>query len=545
MSDPAGTLRRRVGRLASEAKANGGPCSACQAAQEAAQRGEPDRTERCPVCRTLRPWARAAARESLIEFTSLVKPKYRPAAVHVALAAALERVERGEVPKLVVTFPPRHGKSTLVSETSPPWLLGRNPDRRVMMTSYTARLARGFGRRARNITQSTEYQAIFPGVTVADDSSAADEWNIEGRDGGYLAAGVGGSITGQGADVLLIDDPIRNRRDADSLVYRDAAWDWYSDVASTRLEGLGAVILCNTRWHQDDLAGRLLEAEPGEWEELRVPAIAEAGDPLGREVGEALWPARFPLSRLEKIRSSSVDFDALYQGMPTSRGGATFRREWFDGLRFDADDRGHVNRCAGRWISVDTAMKESVTSDYTSAVVVELMPDYRLAVRETYRERLAFPDLPSTIEAMARRHNRDLKLRGVLIEDKGSGISALQTLRASAPGWLAGLLIPFEPGGSKEYRAAQAAVWTRNGCVLLPAPSEGVPWLADFEAELFGFPSVAHDDQVDSLVQVLLYLENFLSEGFRARAAAYEARDVVPISASKQVIDRLASVRAG
>ncbi|MPZ99496.1 MAG: phage terminase large subunit [Dehalococcoidia bacterium] len=530
-----GSLKRRVGRLASETK-RASDCDHGRATPEDA---------RCPACRVVMPWARDAARDSLLPFVGITHRDYRPTAVHVAIAEALEAVERGEIERLLIEIPPRHGKSQLVSVHFPTWYLARHPDRRIIAASHTQRLANGFGRRARNLLSHPDFATVFPGVRVADDASAASEWNIEGRDGGYLAAGVGGGITGSGANVLIVDDPVKNRREADSVTYRETTWEWLNDVAQTRLEDPQAIVFSMTRWHLDDLAGRALDADLAGWTVLRLPAIAEAGDPLGREVGEALWPARYPLSRLEKVRASSVDFDALYQQHPVAREGATFRREWLAGLRYDAEDGGPANLCVGRWISVDSAMKDTISSDYTAVCVVEMLPDYRLLVREVYRERLQFPDLPGTIEAIGRRYNRDLKLRGVLIEDKGSGISALQTLRASAPDWLARMLLPFEPGGSKEYRASQAAVWVRNGCVLLPHPSEAVPWLADFEAELFAFPSAAHDDQVDSLVQAVLFLEHYVAQGFHARAEAYRVREVVPLSASKRAIDRLQHTRAG
>jgi predicted phage terminase large subunit-like protein len=151
------------------------------------------------------------------------------------------------------------------------------------------------------------------------------------------------------------------------------------------------------------------------------------------------------------------------------------------------------------------------------------MPDYRILVREVFHQRMQFPDLTGAIEDMARRYNNDLKLRGVVIEDKGSGTSAYQTLMQASPDWLKPLLIPFQPMGSKEYRAAQASVWARNSCIMLPTPNEHAPWLSDFEAELFGFPSAAHDDQVDSFTQAILYLEHFIAEGFRARAEVGQA----------------------
>jgi predicted phage terminase large subunit-like protein len=454
---------------------------------------------------------------SLIAFTQATKPSYRPADLHRAIAAKLEAVERGEIRRLLVEVPPRNGKSELVSVRFPPWYLGKHPARRVIAVSYADALARSFGRKARNVLQSDAYRAIFPGVTTARDSSSVNDWSLQGTDGGYIAAGIGGPITGHGAHVVLIDDPVKNREQADSPLYRELVWEWYNDVLLTRLEEDGAIVLCMTRWHKDDLAGRLLDTEPDKWDVLCLPAIAEEDDPLGRPVGAPLWPEKYPLSVLLELQATDLDFDALYQQHPTTRQGVVFDRAWTAEHRYDAGDAGLGRMCVGRWLSWDTALKDKQESDYSACSVFELLPDYRLVLREVYRDKLQFPLLPSTIAAVAQRHNADLKLRGVLIEDKASGTSAYQTLMQTAPDWLRPLLVAYPPHGSKLYRAQQAAVWLRNGMVLFPRPSEHVPWLADFEKEFFDFPQSPHDDMVDGFSQGVLYLENLIAEGYRAR----------------------------
>lgn len=464
----------------------------------------------------------------LIPFAQRTKPNYTAAAVHRLIADHLEAVERGAIQRLLIETPPRIGKSELVSVRFPAWYLGRNPDRRIIQASHSARLAHAFGRKARNIVEMPVFGELYPGVDTARDLAARDQWDIEGHEGGYIAAGVGGPITGSGGDVAIIDDPVKDRRQADSPTYRDDVWEWYNDVLVTRLEGeRAAVILTMTRWHQDDLAGRILESEPGEWTVLRLPALAEHDDPLGREIGEALWPEKFSEKYLARLQATDLDFDALYQQNPTARSGATFRRDWFEESRFDAGDLSYRNRSIGRWLFWDTGLKDKESSDYSACAVLEMLPDYRVLVREVYRGKMQFPALVGAIEDMSIRYNRDEKLRGVVIEDKASGTSAYQTLQQAAPDWLRGLLIPFQPLGSKEYRAAQASVWVRNACVMMPWPSEYVPWLADFEAELFGFPSAAHDDQVDAFVEGILYVEHFLSEGFHARMAVTAEESVL------------------
>ncbi len=237
--------------------------------------------------------------------------------------------------------------------------------------------------------------------------------------------------------------------------------------------------------------------------------------------GPALWPGRKSLAEVEDLKATTPVqiWETTYQGNPTPPAGTVFQRSWWRGQnRYDAADKGNVNWCVARWLSFDTALKETETAAYTAAVVGELWPDYRLAIRYVLKERLAFPALPEEIESLARRFNRDEKLRGVIIEDKASGTSAYQTLMKTAPGWLRPLLVTFLPTVNKFQRASQGAVWCRNGCVLLPQPAPGVPWLADFEDEIFDFPNAAFADQVDALSQLIIYTENLLEEGWRARS---------------------------
>lgn len=202
-------------------------------------------------------------------------------------------------------------------------------------------------------------------------------------------------------------------------------------------------------------------------------------------------------------------------------GTTSFSASWWDGQhRYPAADRGLRNAVIGRWLSWDTGLKDTDTSAYSACTVGELVADYRLIIRHVWRDRLNFPDLTAAIEQLARTYNYDGKLRGVIIEDKASGTSAYQTLIASSDPWLAELIVPFSPHGSKEQRAEQAGVWCRNGCVWLPHPGPEVPWLEVFEEELFAFPDTEFKDQVDSFSQLILYLEHYLSTGFHARGGA-------------------------
>lgn len=216
------------------------------------------------------------------------------------------------------------------------------------------------------------------------------------------------------------------------------------------------------------------------------------------------------------------------QQRPAPAGGGIFKRDWWEAEnRFDPEDEAFWNLCVGRWLSFDTALKDKESNDYTAMGVWELTADYRLALREVWWERLQFPQLAGRIEEEAWRWNRDDKLKGIIIEDKISGTSALQTLRQSAPEWLVGLLVGFEPRGSKEGRARQASLWCERGSVLLPEPSEAAPWLWEFEEDfLFKFPGGAFDDPVDQLTQTVIYLEHFLAQGWRGRMTPHQATSV-------------------
>lgn len=273
--------------------------------------------------------ARRQGRTSLIGFTRYTFPTFQDAEHHRQICEALERVERGECRRLMIFAPPRHTKSELASRRFPAWFMGRNSDKQIITATYSGEFATDFGREVKQIVASQEYQALFPGVRLAEDSQAKGRWHT--TDGGvYVAVGVGGPITGRGAHLALIDDPIKNRQDADSDTVRESVWKWYTSTLRTRLMPGGAIVLVLTRWHEDDLAGRLLEAakhEGEKWEVIDLPAIRT--DAEGAE--SALWPEWYPLPELHAIRSAvgGRDWLALYQQQPTADDGDFFRREWF------------------------------------------------------------------------------------------------------------------------------------------------------------------------------------------------------------------------
>lgn len=268
--------------------------------------------------------ARRRARERLIPFAEYTNPAYRSAAHHHKIADALEAVERGEIKRLMICMPPRHGKSELASRRFPAWYMGRNPGKQIIAASYNGDLATDFGREVRNIVGSPECGRLFD-VSLAPDSTAANRWHTD-KGGMYVAAGVGTAITGRGADVLLIDDPFKDREEADSEIRRMRVWDWYTSTAYTRLMPGGAIIVINTRWHDDDLSGRLLEEQGkggDQWHIVSLPAI----DAEGR----ALWPEWYPIDRLREIQAvlPPRDWNSLYQQNPIPDDGDFFKADWF------------------------------------------------------------------------------------------------------------------------------------------------------------------------------------------------------------------------
>ena len=317
------------------------------------------------------PWAR----ESLIDFAITTDPSYDPNWHHELIAEKLEAVERGEIKRLMIFAPPRSGKTELTSIKFPAWYKGKHPERHIIQTSYSTELAQDFGQKTRDLVNDSYYQKIFPGVVMKDDSQARGLWRTFHKShpkviGSYLATGIGGPVTGFGANLLLLDDPIKNREEADSETMRNKVWDWYTSTARTRLEKDAVIAIINTRWHPDDLCGRLLERQGEEWEILSLPAIAEK-DEKYRKAGEALWPQKYDLEAMRAIEREigPKDWLALYMGRPTSQQTQEFKEEWF---RYFAPD----DHLTGRvYISVDPAISEQDTACNSAVVPVCREPD--------------------------------------------------------------------------------------------------------------------------------------------------------------------------
>lgn len=463
----------------------------------------------------------------------VIEPKAFVGGYHVdAIAEHLQAVSDGVLRNLVINLPPRHTKSTLTNVLWPAWDWTRAPWLRWLFASYGADLSIRDSVRCRRLIESAWYRERYGRVFRLEPDQNQKTRYENDKGGRRIATSVGGTGTGEGGHRLIVDDPTK-ADEAESATTLATAIDWFDGTLSTRGDDPAdtSKVVIMQRLHQRDLTGHIVELmqQGGEsFDHLVLPAEYEptvqvclAGlehDPR-TQPGEALWPARWPTERLQVLKVSLGDRAAgQLQQRPAPAGGAIFRREWWDGRnRYDAADPRLRNLVVGRWLLLDTAMKDAESNDYTACLEAELLPDYRLVVRSVWWERLQFPGLLSAIEDQAIRSNRDGKLRGVVIEDKNSGTSALQTLKLAAPPWLSAILVPFQPAGSKTYRARQASLWCARDCVLLPHPSAEAPWLHDFEETVFTFPAAAHDDPVDTLSMALLYLEHLVRAGYQSR----------------------------
>lgn len=428
------------------------------------------------------------ARRDLLEYAKFQFPQFRVGKHHTKIAEALHRVEQGTCKRLMIFAPPRHGKSMLTSEFFPARYMGMHPDRYIIHATYGQELADDFGRKIRNQIADAEFP--FKDCALSGDSASQKRFTTT-RGGAYFALGVGGAATGRGAHLLLIDDPLKNREEADSDTIREKLKSWYKSVAYTRLMPGGAVVIIQTRWHEDDLSGWLLREHEAEgWEVISIPAIAEDDDVLGREVGEALWPTDYPIDVLEKIKEQlgSRDWSALYQQRPSPAGGSIFRLEWFRRYNTLPQDFNMLIH------SYDTACKDKELNDPTVFQSWKSNSNgYYLA--DTHRRRVQFPDLRRMVESYAVRDNP----HAILIEDKASGQQLIQVLQAETrlP------IIPVTPVKSKAIRAQGVSGTVEAGRVHIPSVAS---WLVDFESEVEAFPVGAHDDQVDCMTQALRYL---------------------------------------
>lgn len=444
-----------------------------------------------------------------------------------AIDQALVDVDAGRCDRLVITMPPQEGKTTRV-KVGALWLLHRNKRRRIVEVSYGQDLANEFGRDVRSwITSSTGVDgAVDLGLRIARDNGSVSSWTLEGHRGGLRSVGLGGGITGRPADVMIIDDPIKNREEADSEVYRRKVQDYWRSTLSTRLAPGAPVIIILTRWHEEDLAGWLLKQPDGHrWRVLNIPAQADhdpdAGetDPLGREPGEYMLSARIdertgePRTAADweqiKVQVGSRDWEALYQGNPSPPEGNIVHRDWWKfyttPLWVVREDGAHiVTEYDMMLMSWDMAFKDTDSADYVVGQVW-MRRGARAFLLDQVRGRMSFVETRRRFKSFAAKWPQAI---AKLVEDKANGTAVINSLELTVGG-----IIPEDPGPkSKTARLAAVTPFIEAGNVWLPdpsmpnptAPSEPwAPWVEGFVEEHAAFPSGSNDDQVDADSQAL------------------------------------------
>ena len=439
---------------------------------------------------------RQKARRSLLGFAEYTYKDYLVAPHLEALAAKLEAVDRGECKRLIVAIPPRHGKSELISIRFPCFHLAKHPDHDVVQSGYAESISLVHSRQARDVYSSPEMKLLYPHVDACDDREigpklperqAAHEWHTLGG-GSYYAVGVGGGLTGRGFNIGIIDDPVKDYVEAQSQVHRERVWDWYRTVFRTRAQPDSAIIIVMTRWHEDDLVGKLLahaENEPNadQWEVLHFKALD--GDTV-------LWPERYSLLEMRKIKASvgSRAFEALYQGTPGAAEGNIVKRHWFQSYSdMPVDIRYKVQ-------SWDTAFKAKNESNY-SVCTLWGIGERGYYLLDVWRGRVDFPELKQVAIGLYERDRPNV----VLVEDAASGGPLIQEMQNtySIP------VLPIRPYRDKVTRTYAITPLIESGRVVLPAYAS---WVEDYINELCGFPTAKYDDQVDSTTQFLNWIES-------------------------------------
>jgi predicted phage terminase large subunit-like protein len=464
-----------------------------------------------------------AARISLLRFTKYTKPDYVADKFHEILCSALDRFLRNVIakksPRMMIMAPPRSGKSELVSRRFPALALGKYPDLKILATSHGGELASAMNRDVQRIIDDTSYVKLFPrtrlsGAGVRYDRSGtylrnSDVFEIVNHSGMYRSTGVGGALLGFGGNILIIDDPIKNSEEAHSQTVRDSIWAWYQSAFYTRCEPGAGILIMHQRWHEDDLAGRLLinMKKGGEqWEVLSFPAIAEQDESF-RKVGEALCPSRFPLERLEYIRIGTEDeigvgsraWDALYQQRPSSKSGEYFKRENWQYIKLDPEffmwdakaKRKYmtqilgVNKLIQAW---DTAIGAKKVNDFAACTTLGVTKNRYIAF-EVWRDRVKYPEMRREVQTRSDAWCPDV----IVIEGGGAaaGKAVIQDLRPETR--LPLKEVPTDK--DKELRADMLSPIHEAGRCALP---EGASWVSSFVDVASQFPSVKNDDDLDS-----------------------------------------------
>lgn len=455
--------------------------------------------------------AATLGKRDLLSYAEVCDTNYVVSRFHTKLAQKLEAVANGTLRRLIVNVPPRHGKSRLTTVELPTWMLGREPTRKIILTSYSNNLASKHSKEARGRVQRPIYRAMFPETQLNPRDAGADEWTTL-KGGLYKATGIGGSLTGHGAELLIVDDPFKDFEEAHSPTVRENVWQWFLSTAYTRLAPEGAIVIIMTRWHQDDLVGRLLDPKRvqelrdaggiGEdWEVLNLPAIAKDNDPIGRPVGEALFPEKFPATRLNAIRVTlgSYLWAALYDGNPIPKGG-----NYVDGANFIIRQKDSIPDGMGWMRFWDLATSTKVMSDYTAGVRGALGPapdapkDWRDNPKDWPMEYFYLMDFiygqwewPRSRERIKSTAMLERILVGV--EAVAGFKTGYANLKEVMPEDIA--VQDFGVDKDKLTRALPWIALTEAKKVVLVAGD----WITAFKQQVEAFPTGAHDDMVDAV----------------------------------------------
>ena len=438
---------------------------------------------------------REKCQKSFISFVKKMWPGFISGRHHAVVAKAFEDVAEGKIKRLAISMPPRHTKSEFGSYLFPAWFLGKFSDKKVMQASNTSELAVGFGRKVRNLVDSEQYHEVFPDVKLRQDSKSAGRWAVNQR-GEYFAIGVGGTMTGRGADIVIIDDP-HSEQEATLAAHNpsiyDASYEWYTSGPRQRLQPNGAIIIIATRWSERDLIGRVLQdaAERGkedEWRVIEFPAILPSGNPL--------WPEFWPLNLLEDLKAElpPTKWNAQYQQTPTGEEGAIVKREWWQ--VWQGEDPPQCEYIIQSW---DTAFTKTERSDFNACTTWgvfnkdENVDDKHIILLDAFQKRMEFPELKDK----AIEHYRDWEPDAFIVEAKAAGAPLVFELRQMG--------IPvqeFTPtrGNDKIVRLNSVADLFRSGKVWAP----DTRWANEVMDQMAAFPNGAHDDLVDSSSQALI-----------------------------------------
>ena len=432
------------------------------------------------------------ANQKLIDFCIATNPRYEPNWHHEVIAKELERVEAfgdRDYKILMVFVPPRHGKSELCSIGFPAWYLGRNPDKEIITVSYSAELAQDFGTKTRAVVSGEVFKLVF-NLSLKEDEQAKAKWRTD-KGGSYTSVGVGGAITGRGANILLFDDPIKNREEAESEVYREKVWQFFTSTAFTRLEPGGVVVVILTRWHIDDLAGRILSNQ-----ELRkrtkiihFPAIATENE-VYRSVGEPLWPTRFDVKALQEIKNAvgPYDWSSLYQGSPVLTENQEFHPNWIKRVP-EAQVEAYNSR---RILTIDTAVSKSASADFTG-FCDNRINDQNFWYLKAWRMKLGAEELVDAIFNLYTKYRYD-KIgieKTVYLDGLKPYLDAEQRKRKV-----------FLPIVELKHNQTSKEIRIRTG--LIPRYAAGSIFhveneCADLEEEMWQFPKGLHDDVLDAV----------------------------------------------